>query len=484
MSNELKLTRPTPRELTSRFKLLNQCDAPSANKTYKCDTPSPIRAVAEYEEMGGVVISYIGTLTPQSDHIQLPPYGPRTFGIPNDLIIKMQQLDESEKEPVHIFIFCADKNEKDNIIQSLKETAIEKKLSFDPELIHLIPWDTDTYWTRDFSPWWVKFKDKENSEESERYAISKHIYTTLGGGSVGMVGGAEEVNPREGSGIFRCNDDYGAVKISDFLNAPIRKWNKSQWSAEKKLEQIPVHNWFFSGLLNVGGNYMVTRDGVIASSYLVATQNELPTDTEPESKEPSPETLDNRMKYIMEQTNRFLGANTYHVLTDPTGTYIGHIDCWAKFLDDKKIIIAESENKEINEAFNKIEEFFKNLDFEVYRVMCQDICVFTEEGVETTTAPYTNSLILNNYVYVPLAGKGYEEYDRAAIKAYENAYRDKNGVLTHNIIGVIGKTETPWLGTDALHCRTNAIPRTVVNNWLIGMGKKDKKTKQEEDTKK
>jgi agmatine deiminase len=37
-------------------------------------------------------------------------------------------------------------------------------------------------------------------------------------------------------------------------------------------------------------------------------------------------------------------------------------------------------------------------------------------------------------------------------------------------MGIIGKSETPWLGTDALHCRTNAIPRKVVDNWLKSLG--------------
>lgn len=456
MLKKVKLVRPTPEELSANFRMDTNLEVPENNKVYYCDIEVPIRAVAEYEDMGGVVISYVGTLSPDSSHMQIPPGGPRTFGIPDELIVKMQQLNTGT--PVHIFILCDDKNEKKNIIRNLEIKAAEQHLEFDPELIHLIPWDTDTYWTRDFSPWWVQYKDSGN------FGISKHIYTTLGGGSVGMVGGAEDVNPREGSGIFRCNDDYGAVKISDYLNAPIRKWNKAEWSNGSKLPQIPVHNWFFSGLLNVGGNYMVTSDGVIASSYLVATQNKLPTDTDPESKEPSPETLDGRMKYIMEQTNRFLGANTYHVFTDPTGTYIGHIDCWAKFLADRKVLVARSEDPMINEGFESITKAFEDAKFTVYRVLCPNIYVSTEEGVEATTAPYTNSLILNRQVFVPLAGGRYEDNDRDALAAYQEALPD------YEIIGVIGKPETPWLGTDALHCRTNTIPRGVVDNWLKSLG--------------
>lgn len=88
------------------------------------------------------------------------------------------------------------------------------------------------------------------------YAIVKHTYTTLGGGSVGLVEGAEGVDPHEGLGIFRPNDDYGAVALSDFLNGPVRAWNKAEWKpSKKKLTPLAVHDWYFSGLLDVGGNY-------------------------------------------------------------------------------------------------------------------------------------------------------------------------------------------------------------------------------------
>lgn len=451
---KLFMQKPTAETLSQCFHQMTGLKAPSNHKTYEDQTPTPIRPVAEYEEMGGALISYIGTSAPDADHKQLPPHGKRTFGIPNDLIIKMQQLDDKNAKPVHIFILCADKSEMEPVIDSLQKTASQERLSFDPSLVHFIPWDSDTYWTRDFCPWWVKYTDKEE----DIFAISKHIYTSLGGGSVGMIEGAEEISPREGSGIFRCNDDYGAVKISDYFNAPVRKWNKASWGKDnKKLPHIEPHRWFFSGLLNVGGNYMATSTGVIASSYLVATQNELPTDYNPEG--PDAATIDSRMQYIMAQTHRFLGANTYHVLTDPTGTYIGHIDCWGKFLSDTKVLIAHNEDTEIDSGLDDIADYFASHGFTVYRVLCQNVFVPQEEAEFATTAAYTNSLILNKHVYVPLSGM--KEYDENALRVYQDALGSD-----YTIHGIYGKPETPWLGTDALHCRTNAVPRQIVDNWL------------------
>jgi agmatine/peptidylarginine deiminase len=445
--------KATPKESALYYKAKTKCDPPPNNELYHNDTPSPVSAIPEFAPMGGVLIAFPGTIPPPTNDSQQPPSGPRAFGIPNDLIVRMQQNDSID--PVHIFVMCDDLSQRENIIDDLQKTANQENLTFNPDNLHIVQWDTDTYWTRDYGPWWIQNKT------SGHYGIVKHSYTTLGGGSVGLVEGAENVNPLEGLGIFRPNDDYGAVKFSDFLNGPIRAWNNASWTdgdGKKKLPQIDVHNWYYLGLLDVGGDYMVTGDGTLASSYLVATQNELPVHHEKETTDPCAKMVKERMEYILAQFNRFMGITKYHVSTDPTGTYIGHIDCWGKFLSNDTILIAESEDPKTNKAFDAIAESFKNDGFKIVRVMCQNIYVPVSSNA--TTAAYTNSLILNDHVYVPLAGKPYEKYDQKALLVYKEA------MPNHTVVGIIGKKEFPWLGTDAMHCRTRGVPRDVVNNWL------------------
>ena len=82
------------------------------------------------------------------------------------------------------------------------------------------------------------------------------------------------------------------------------------------------------------------------------------------------------------------------MLTDPTGTYIGHIDCWGKFLADDKVLIADSQDAAVSKAFDEIAKSFEADGFTVYRVMAQDMYI-PGEGNGPTTAAYTNSLILN-----------------------------------------------------------------------------------------
>lgn len=450
MTTHLIKKRPTPEQLAKTFLKAARVSAPPPDaRTYTSDVPSTVRAVAEYESMGGVVIAYPGTVA--SKEPQLPPGGLRAFGIPDELIIRMQQLENDE--PVQIFIMGdVSDPEKQQVLNNLEESAEALQLKFDRNLCHFVPWDTDTFWTRDYAPWWIQNK------EDKTFSIAKHIYTSLGGGAAGMVEGDEEGDPRTRGGIFRPNDDYGAVKFSDYLNAPIRQWNNTwkDWhKIDPSVKKIPPHGWYFTGLLDVGGNYMVTSEGVISSSYLVATQNELPGEEQMDDAEK----IANRMEYIMRQTNMFLGASTYHVFTDPSGTYIGHIDCWGKFLSDNKVLIARSDVEEINRHFDGIAAYLGQHDFQVFRVLCQHLYIPHQDD-PLTTAAYTNSLILNNHVYVPIAGGQYKKNDDDALTIYKEA------LPTHTVIGIAGKPEFPWLGTDAMHCRTHGVPRDVVDHWL------------------
>lgn len=447
--------RPTSECLAAIFTAKTGCEPPKQSQIYTNDTPSKVIAIPEFARMGGVLIAYPGTIPALTGHSQQAPQGPRAFGIPNELIVRMQQNDRAE--PVHVFVMCADLDQRGGIVADLQRTAGELSLSFDPDKLHLVPWDTDTFWTRDYGPWWIR------DESTGRHAIAKHTYTTMGGGSVGLVEGAEAVDPTQGLGIFRPNDDYGAVKLSDFLNGPIRKWNAAKWSPDKKLPQIGVHDWYYTGLLNVGGNYMVNGKGTIASSYLVAVQNELPCNSAFADPSKCGEAVDACMHYVLGQLNTFMGIHTYHALTDPTGTYIGHIDCWGKFLAEDKVLIARSQDPKIDAAFDAIAASFTEQGFRVYRVMCQDVYVPSAD-TPATTAAYTNSLLLNDHVYVPIAGKGHEAYDEQALQAYREA------LPQHTVIGIPGKAEFPWLGTDAMHCRTRAIPREVIDNWLASLG--------------
>ncbi|MEX3968433.1 hypothetical protein AB4Y42_40840 [Paraburkholderia sp. EG286B] len=66
--------------------------------------------------------------------------------------------------------------------------------------------------------------------------------------------------------------------------------------------QISVHDWYYLGLLNVGGNYMVNGKSVVASRYFAAWQNEPPGGEDGQCED----VVAGRMDYILGQLNRFM----------------------------------------------------------------------------------------------------------------------------------------------------------------------------------
>ena len=171
-----------------------------------------------------------------------------------------------------------------------------------------------------------------------------------------------------------------------------------------------------------GGNYMTDGCGISAASDLVIEEN--------------PNLSVAQINQYMED---FLGINTYYTIPDPNNTYIDHIDCWGKFLGVDKVLIREV--PATHAQYDEIEataDYFAGQNcswgypYEVFRVNTPN------------NQPYTNSLILNKRVFVPITGSG---WDDDALAAYEEA------MPGYEIAGFTGS----WESTDALHCRSKGI---------------------------
>jgi len=185
-------------------------------------------------------------------------------------------------------------------------------------------------------------------------------------------------------------------------------------------------NLFNMDLIHTGGNYMCDGHGNGASTDLIWEEN--------------PGKTEESVARIMKD---YLGIETYHVLTDPLDDYIKHIDCWGKFLSPGKVLIGQVPTTDYRyQDFEDVAEYFGSkvspysIPFEVYRV-------FTP-GLNQNT-PYTNSLILNDKVFVPITGN---QWDDEALDAYELA------MPGYQVFGIL---YNQWYNTDALHCRTREI---------------------------
>jgi agmatine/peptidylarginine deiminase len=185
-------------------------------------------------------------------------------------------------------------------------------------------------------------------------------------------------------------------------------------------------NYYGMSIETAGGNYMCDGNYIGASTDLVYDENPGLT----------PAQID---QLVLD----YLGIEEYHVTIDPLGDYIKHIDCWGKFLDVDKVLIGQvpSTDPRYNN-FEFVADYYANQtsawgnNYQVYRI-------YTPGGNPPT--PYTNSLILNKKVFVPITGS---QWDDEALATYEAAMPGYQ---------VVPVQSNGWYNTDALHCRTKGV---------------------------
>ena len=186
-------------------------------------------------------------------------------------------------------------------------------------------------------------------------------------------------------------------------------------------------------LVHTGGNLMQDGKGTSFSDDLVIQENS------------------NNENKVRTQMQQYTGTDNYVITIDPQGDYIAHIDCWGKIVAPDKIIVARL--PESNPRYSYYEQVANELantkcsygyNYRIYRI---------DEPGGSTIAPYTNSLIANGHVYMPLGED--DTYNQNALAVYEQA------LPGYDVIGVEGFSFDNTLcfkNTDALHCRTHEIP--------------------------
>lgn len=206
----------------------------------------------------------------------------------------------------------------------------------------------------------------------------------------------------------RQNDDAIPSAFASFLKIPLYSMN----------------------LVHTGGNMMEDGRGHGVSDNLVITEN------------------NNDEATVRQKMLDYLGIDNYHITIDPQNDYIAHVDCWGKYLAPDKILIAKLPQSDSRyENYEAVANYFATTNccwgypYKVYRV---------EEPGGSTVAPYTNSLILNKHVYVPMGSNS--TYNERALEVYREAMPGYEVTGVYNSSGSI-----QWLNTDALHCRTRGV---------------------------
>ena len=195
---------------------------------------------------------------------------------------------------------------------------------------------------------------------------------------------------------------------------------------------IPV---FSHDMYHTGGNYM-TDGAHISSSTRLVYDEALSHNGMTESQ------VDQLML-------DYYGIQIYQVLDYIESGGIHHIDTWAKFLDEETVLLKEVWSS--HWTYGALEDRAVLLaslpastgrNYQVHRVYCHNIG-------GNYPASYTNSLILNDHIYVPLFDNA--TYDNQALAAYQAA---APGYQVH------GYQYSGWLTDDALHCRAKGMMDT------------------------
>jgi agmatine/peptidylarginine deiminase len=224
--------------------------------------------------------------------------------------------------------------------------------------------------------------------------------------------------------VFDGNGDQ--VILDHFYNRPARPDDNQIPAVLGGLWGIPVVT---HDLWHTGGNYMTEGHGLSYSTDLVWNEN-----------------LSMTHQQIAQFMNDYYGVDPYNVLPDISTAGIHHIDTWGKLLDEETVLVKEvatnhADYPELEANAATIAGLTNKYGrpFRVVRVFCHAI---QSGGV----AAYTNSLILNGKVLVPM---------------FNNATRDSAALNVYraNMPGyeAIGFSYSGWLTDDALHCRVMGI---------------------------
>ena len=310
---------------------------------YITDPPiGPIRNVAEFERMQGVLIRY-------------------PFGISYDVIKEMA-------EDILVVTIVKNQSDENYVLSQYNSNGVNTD---NCEFLHA---PTNSYWTRDYGPWFVF--DGNNEPGIVNFPYNRP----------------------------RPNDNDIPIEVANYLGIELYGMN----------------------LETAGGNYMCDGMGKAASTDLIWQENMQYTHAE-----------------IDGLVEDYLGIEEYFVTADPLGYSIKHIDCWGKFLTPGKILIGQVPvSDDRYDDYEAIADYYSNtissygVPYEVFRVYTPGTYPYT---------PYTNSLILNKKVLVPITGS---QWDDEALVSYEQA------MPGYEIVGIMYGS---WLNTDALHCRTKGI---------------------------
>lgn len=285
----------------------------------------------------------------------------------------------------------------------------------------------DSWWTRDWGPSAVFSKDGDYS-----LADGKYVYST-------PLTDIECNNTLQ----FIYRDENGKIELTqtdDEATVPIAK----QLGFE--VLDLPF--------INTGGNVMTDGIGTAFSTCVIIAENEyhgINKDT------------------YLNLNDSLLGFQQYHLISNFEVYGIQHIDCFFKLIDEETLLVAEPPiDHMLFDIYNKIVANELSILKTPYEKPYKILRIKTARYQDELLAAYTNSLILNKTVYVPLYDIA---QDSIALKTWANTMpgftikgfkfsMDDEPVVSDRLREFYSSefnSTYGWNFGDALHCRTRAV---------------------------
>jgi agmatine deiminase len=286
--------------------------------------------------------------------------------------------------------------------------AAVKAAGVAPEKVTLIPTTTRTPWTRDYGAHTVVRPDG-----SAALVDADYIETPIFERGAPPVHLGQELRYPDRS----PEDDRTPQDVAQALGLP----------------RIPIQAFV------TGGNFLVDGRGTAFTTVAFLDENRTRLGDD-----------ELRRRLRLE-----LGIERLVVLenTEPVG--IQHIDCWLKVLDPGRLLVKRvpadhPESAPIERSVALLSKLRSGLGrpYEILRIDCPAYGTYVDPVIGRPIAllpAYTNALILNKSVFVPLFGCASDEKALATWREAMPGYR------------VVGIAYAGWKPYDALHCRTRAV---------------------------
>lgn len=312
------------------------------------------------------------------------------LGIPSDLVVELAKDDS-------LYVLVANQSQMDQAIYTFS--------SWNVNLDHcqFIIAPTNSHWTRDWGPHYA-------FNEAGVGGIADPVfdgYPWVPGCFISHTNQTEiPSSVRNPAGRYEFDNQVNGI-LAETFSCP--------------LISLPIYL--------TGGNVMV--DG---RRTAIATQ----------------QMLDENFPGIDEETFRqiaadSLGITNFIIVDNPEIHGIQHIDCYAKFLNEETILVKQVDPWHAEYACCEALADHLAAENNAYGEPYNIVRIYCGNYSGTNVAAYTNSLILNNKVLVPLFGI---LEDQQALQVYEQAMPGYE---------VIGFEWGAWYHYDALHCRTMGI---------------------------